>query len=416
MYHFGGRTAMVRHFNRLSARAVATLTKPGRHADGGGLYLTIDKRGGRRWTFMFERGGRQREAGLVSAASVPLAKARALAAQFREALAAGQDPIATREASRRAREGRKTFGEIADALIAAKEAGWRSEKHKAQWRTTLETYAAPLRSMPVEEVDTEAVLSVLQPIWRSKFETASRLRGRIEAVLDAARAKGLIPRNEANPARWKGHLAMLLPKRQALSRGHHAAMPYAEVPAFVTRLRQHEALSALALEFLILTATRAGEACGARWDEIDFAAKIWTISAARMKAARVHRVPLSAPALAILEGLGETRIGGPFVFPGRRSGAALSTKALAMLLQRLRVDVTVHGFRSSFRDWCGNETSFPREIAEAALAHQVGGAVEIAYRRGDALEKRRALMESWAAFCEPRAPSKVIPLRKIDPK
>jgi integrase len=280
----GGAKTVVKKINRLSARSIATLAKPGRHADGGGLNLMIDKSGAKRWTFMFERSGRQREAGLGGINSVSLAKAREIAAGFREALAGGVDPIDARQTDRRAAAGRKTFGQVATAFLAAKEAGWRNEKHRKQWRMTLEIYGAPLWDMLVDEVDTAAVLGVLQPIWTAKPETASRLRGRIEAVLDAARVSGHIGRNEANPARWKGHLEKLLPKVKKLSRGHHVAMAYGDVPKFMTRLRDGEAIAALALEFAILTAARTSEALGARWPEIDFEKKVWTVPVERMKA------------------------------------------------------------------------------------------------------------------------------------
>jgi integrase len=238
-------------------------------------------------------------------------------------------------------------------------------------------------------------------MWQLIPETASRLRARIEAVLDAARAKGHIPRNEANPARWRGHLDKLLPKRQKLMRGHHAALPYQDVPAFISKLRKRDAMAALALEFLILTAARAGEVLGARWSEIDLEAKVWTVPAARMKSGRQHCVPLSGRALAILAELAKAR-SGDFVFPGRRHGSPLSDGAMEMVLRRMKVaKATTHGFRSSFRDWAGNETNFAREIAEACLAHAIGNAVEQAYRRGDALEKRRDLMNAWCSFCDP---------------
>jgi integrase len=404
---FGGQKTMVNKINRLSARAVATLTKPGRHSDGGGLYLKVDKSGTRRWVFMFERGGKQREAGLGSAAAVPLAKVRDIAREFREALAAGEDPIATREAGRRARQGRKTFGQCADDFLAAKSPALRNAKHRAQWAMTLREYAGPLRRVPVDEVDTAAVLSVLQPIWQVKPETASRVRGRIEAVIDAARVAGHIGRNEANPARWKGHLDKLLPKPKALSRGHHAAMAYAELPAFMARLREESTMSALALEFLILTASRTGEVLGARWSEIDLEKAVWTVPAERMKAGREHRAALSGRALAIMETLAAARTSG-LLFPGLRRDRPLSTMAMAMLLRRMKVDVTVHGFRSAFRDWAGDETNFPREIVEAALAHRVGDAAELAYRRSDAVQRRRALMAAWAKFCEPQGAGNVL--------
>ena len=253
-------------------------------------------------------------------------------------------------------------------------------------------------------------MGVLQPIWQTTPETASRLRGRIETVLDAARAKGHIARNEANPARWRGHLDKLLSKRQKLTRGHHAAMAFDDVPEFIGKLRERPAIAAMALEFLILTAARSGEVLGARWAEMDMIAKVWTVPAARMKAGREHRVPLSSRALAILEAVAEAKTG-EFVFAGQKAGKPLSGMAMEMLLRRMKAaSVTVHGFRSSFRDWCGEATSFPREIAEAALAHVSGDATERAYRRGDALEKRRALMEAWTNYCEPTLGSNVVPM------
>jgi integrase len=343
-------------------------------------------------------------------ASVTLAQARDKAAEARKLVAVDVNPIEARREAGRIKAGMPTFGQCAEALLAAKSSEWRNEKHKAQWHMTLETYAKPLRAMPVDEIDTAAVLSVLQPIWQSRPETASRLRGRIEAVLDAARAKGYIPRNEANPARWRGHLDKLLPKRQKLTRGHHAAMPYPDVPEFISRLRGREAVAAIALEFAILTAARSGEVLGARWCEFDLGGNVWSVPATRMKAGREHRVPLSGRVLAILQRLGEAKTG-DFVFAGQRPGKPLSGMAMEMILRRMKAgSVTVHGFRSSFRDWCGEATSFERELAEAALAHAAGDATERAYRRGDALEKRRKLMEAWAAFCEPRQESNVVRL------
>jgi integrase len=397
---FGGAKTLVKKINRLTARAVATLKKPGRHADGGGLYLRVDDSGARRWVFLWERkadGKRmQREAGLGSAQAVTLARAREKAAAFRSMLAEGVDPLAARAASTAAREGRRTFGHIAEAFLAAKEHSWRNAKHRAQWRMTLEKYAADLWPRPVDEVDTTAVLATLQPLWQAKPETASRLRGRIEAVLDAARVQGL--RSGENPARWRGHLDKILPKAKKLARGHHRAMPYADVPGFLARLRNRPAIAAIALDYLILTAARSGEVLGAQWREIDFEAKVWTVPAARMKGGREHRVPLARAALTILNNLGECKTG-DFIFPGQRLGQPLSNMALEMVLRRMKVNPTVHGFRSAFRDWCGDHTHFPREIAEAALAHVVGDATERAYRRGDALEKRHGLMEAWATFC-----------------
>ena len=393
---------------KLTARAAAT-TKPGRYGDGAGLYLVVSPSGARKWVYRFSFGGKVTEAGLGSADVVSLAEARDKAYEARKLVAAGKNPIeAKRQAAMMATE-KPTFGAIADALISAKESEWRNEKHRAQWRASLTGCAAPLRSRPVDEIDTAEVLAVLTPLWQTKPETASRIRGRIEAVLDAAKAQGL--RTGENPAAWRGHLAHLLPKRGKLTRGHHAAMDYRDVPAFVARLRECDAIAAMALEFCILTATRSGEVYGARWSEIDMEVKVWTMPASRMKAAREHRVPLSDRAHAILQKLSEARTG-DLVFPSPRGRSPLSHVAMAKVMRRLEVEqATVHGFRSAFRDWAGNETHFPREIAEAALAHVIGDKAEQAYRRGDALEKRRALMAAWAAFCEPGKGDNVVPLR-----
>lgn len=395
---------------KLTARAAAT-TKPGRYGDGAGLWLVVSASGARKWVFRFSFAGKVTEMGLGPADVIGLAQARDRATEARQMVAAGKNPIAEKRRAKKDQAARATFGEVADDLIAAKAAEWRNAKHKAQWKMTLEVYAAPLRAKPVEEIDTEAVLAVLQPIWLEKPETASRLRGRIEAVLDAARAKGHIPRNEANPARWRGHLDKLLAKPAKLSRGHHAAMSYADVPAFVASLRERDAMAALALEFTILTAARSGEVRGAQWSEFDLEKKIWTVPADRMKAKRPHRAPLSDRAAEIVKTLEKTKTG-DFVFIGARSGKALSVMAMDMLLRRMDVEVTVHGFRSAFRDWAGNETQFAREVAEAALAHVIGDKAEQAYRRSDALEKRRELMTAWANYCEPSRASNVVSIGK----
>jgi integrase len=404
---------MARARNKLTARKVATLSEPKRHSDGGSLYLAIDGGGDamrRRWLFLYLWNGKRREMGLGGFPAVSLADARRLRDEAERLVRDGVDPIASRDMAREERACKPTFGEIADKLVAAKEGEWRNEKHRQQWRGSLSVLAAPLRCRPVDEIDTAAVLAVLTPIWQTKPETASRVRGRIEAVLDAAKAQD--HRSGENPAAWRGHLSHLLPKRQRLSRGHHAAMAYVDVPAFIAKLREREALAALALEFCILTATRSGEVYGARWSEIDMAAKVWTVPADRMKAAREHRVPLSERSLAIIERLSEARTG-DFVFPSPRGNRPLSHMAMAKVLSRLEVDgATVHGFRSAFRDWVGNETHFAREVAEAALAHAVGDLSEQAYRRGDALEKRRDLMAAWAAWCEPRIGSNIVPMTK----
>lgn len=389
---------MPREINKLSARSVATLKKKGRHSDGGGLYLSVSDDGRRRWIFLFRWQGKLTEMGLGGLRSVTLAKARELAAECRSDLAEKINPKERRDKAHDAAAGVPTFGEFSDSYIATMEGDWRNAKHRYQWRQTLTQYAAPLRPKLVDAVSTEDILRVLTPIWQIKQETASRLRGRIEKILDAARAKGLIPPNTANPARWRGHLDKLLPKRRKLTRGHHPAMAYANVPEFVERLRQRQATAARALEFIILTAARSGEALGAEWSEIDFDAKVWTVPAGRMKGEREHRVPLSARAVEILEHMCKTKVS-DFVFPGNKPKRPLSNMATDMLLRRMKAgDVTTHGFRSSFRDWAGELTTFPREIAEAALAHAVGDETERAYRRGDALAKRRKLMDAWALY------------------
>ena len=380
---------------RLTARTIAT-AKCGKHSDGGNLYLIVSETGSRKWVLRFTWRGTAKEMGLGSANDVPLADARERAADARRLLARDLNPIDERKRG----GGIPTFGALADDVCETLAAGFRNEKHKAQWRMTLETYAAPLRSKPVDTISTEDVLAVLKPIWTAKPETASRLRGRIEKVLDAAKAKGF--RKTENPARWRGHLDHLLPKPLKLSRGHHAAMPYEELPAFMGELRQRQATAALALEFCILTAARSGEVLGCRWSEIDLDKKVWTVPAHRMKAGREHRVPLSGRVVAILRELAEADAR-PFVFPGQARNKPLSNMAMDMMLRRMKRDAaTVHGFRSSFRDWAGNVSNFPREITETALSHVIGDKAEQAYRRSDALEKRRKLMEAWATFCEPR--------------
>ena len=380
---------------RLTARTVAT-AKRGKHADGGNLYLIVSETGSRKWVLRFTWRGTAKEMGLGSANDVPLADARERAAEARRLLARDLNPIDERKRG----GGIPMFGALAADVCETLAAGFRNEKHKAQWRMTLETYAAPLRSKPVDTISTEDVLAVLKPIWTAKPETASRLRGRIEKVLDAAKAKGF--RKTENPARWRGHLDHLLPKPLKLSRGHHPAMPYEELPAFMGELRQRQATAALALEFCILTAARSGEVLGCRWSEIDLDKKVWTVPAHRMKAGREHRVPLSGRVVAILRELAEADAR-PFVFPGQARNKPLSNMAMDMMLRRMKRDTaTVHGFRSSFRDWAGNVSNFPREITETALSHVIGDKAEQAYRRSDALEKRRKLMEAWATFCEPR--------------
>lgn len=390
--------------NKLSARKVET-AKEGRYLDGGGLYLIVGSTAARRWEFRFrwtDAGksgpGRIRQMGLGSWPAVSVEEARRRAREARRAVAEGRDPLTAKAAPAASAT---LFGPFADRLVSEIEGGFRNAKHRAQWRSTLATYCQPIAAKPIDAISTEDVLTCLRPIWQSKAETASRVRGRIEKVLDAAKAKGL--RSGENPARWRGHLDALLPKRHKLARGHHAAMAYADVPAFVSRLEASPSTSALAIEFVILTAARTGEVRGMVWGEVDIEGRVWSVPAARMKAGREHRVPLAPRAIAILEQMKEFAGGDDptpttYVFRGAKAGKPLSIMALDMHLRRLKVDVTMHGFRSSFRDWCGEETTFPRELAEAALAHTVGDAVERAYRRGDALERRRVLMDAWATY------------------
>jgi integrase len=305
--------------------------------------------------------------------------------------------------------------QLADQHIEAMAPNWRSPKHRAQWEMTLREYARPLHDKPVNEITTEDVLAVLRPIWQRIPETANRVRGRIENVLDAAKVQGF--RSGENPAAWRGHLKLVLPARKNLTRGHHAAMPIDDLPDFMAALRARPAIAARCLEFGILTAARSSEALGARWDEIDLRTKVWTIPAfnpgtgRRMKSGREHRVPLSGRAVEILNVMEPLRAGNQ-IFPGQRRNQPLSPMVLEKVLCRMnRSNVTVHGFRSTFRDWAGNRTNYARELAEHALAHAIGDRAEQAYRRDDALERRRPMMEAWAAFCEPAIPTQVFQLK-----
>lgn len=365
------------------------------HADGAGLYLKVTDAGSKQWIFLYRFNGKRREMGLGGVLSVSLGRAREKAAEARALVADGRDPILLK----RARAAVPTFGEMAEEFVATRETALRSDKSVARLKRVLgeKGYAATLRPKLVNAIDTEDVLEVLKPIWSAKAETATIARGYIEGVLNAAKAKGY--RTGENPARWRGHLDHLLTARQRLARGHHAAIPYAELPGFITKLRERKASAALGLELLVLTAARSGEVLNATWSEFDLNAKVWAVPAARMKAAREHRVPLSARAVEILEAL-RPREPEAYILPGRVDKKPLSNMAFEMVMRRMDLDdFTVHGMRSAFRDWAGEETNFPREVAEAALAHVVGDAAEQAYRRGDALEKRRKLMDAWAAYC-----------------
>ena len=397
---------MARVIGRLTALKVSSRAiKPGMYADGGGLYLQVTGTGAKSWIYRYMLRGKEREMGLGSLSAVGLADARTKATECRSLRQAGVDPIEARKSARdQARlDATKalTFKDAAVAYIGAHRAGWRNPKHIWQWGATLVTYANPvIGDLSLQAIDTTLILKVLEPIWPTKPETASRLRGRIEAVLDWATVRGY--RKGENPARWRGHLSKLLPARSKVRKVKHlTALPYAELPGFMVALRAQGGIAARALEFTILTAARTGEAIGAKWNEISLTDKVWTVPAERMKAGKEHRVPLSGPALRILENMNP---GGDapdhFVFQGGKHGKALSNMAMIAVLRRMgRGDSTVHGFRSSFRDWAAERTNFPSEVAEMALAHAVGDKVEAAYRRGDLFERRRRMMAAWATFC-----------------
>jgi integrase len=396
---------MPRKAKELSARAVAALKQPGTYAVGGvdGLYLSVVTSGSRSWLFRYSSKSdgkvKRREMGLGGFPKLSLAEARDKARAAQTDLNAGRDPIDVRKSEKRA----PTFWEVAEDVLATVEASGKNPKHRQQWRNTLKDYAAPLHAKPVDTVTTEDVAAVLAPIWQSKPETASRLRGRIERVLSVAKAKGL--RSGENPAAWRENLEPILGRRRKLSRGHHQAIAHDQVPSFVAALRRSGGVAAQALEFTILTAARTGEVIGAQWSEFDLRGGIWTVPAGRMKAGREHRVPLSARAIAILEAASKLkRDDSNVVFPGQSAGGFLSNMAMAAVLKRMqRDDITVHGFRSSFRDWAGEISSFANEVCEMALAHAIRDKAEAAYRRGDLFEKRRTMMEAWAAYCEPAA-------------
>jgi len=378
--------------HRLTARTVETLKKPGHHADGHGLYLIVRKSGSKSWSYIWIRNGRRREMGLGGLSTVSLALAREKADIVRKQVGAGLDPIIER-----AKEQTKSFGEVADKVLSELEVSWTNPKHGAQWKRSLNIQCQPIRNIPINQVETSDVLRVLKPVWISTPETGRRLRSRIERVLDYAHTHGW--RSTKNAARWKGHLeSVLVPVKSNGIDRHFTAMPYADIPKFLNQLKPKKTVAALALEFTILTAARTGEILGADWSEIDFENKLWAIPSYRMKAKQKHVVPLSDRAMEILYRLSETRHS-DFVFPGTKPHKPMSNMSMAMILRRMKIDATVHGFRSSFRDYCGDQTSFPREVAESALAHKVGNSVEQAYRRRDALDKRRQLMNVWSNFC-----------------
>ena len=382
---------------KLTAKGIATLKKPGRYHDGANLYLSIGPTGSKSWSLLFMLNGRSRQMGLGPLSLISLAEARELAFDYRRLLLRGVDPIEHRRANRGAPTS-ASFREFADEWISAQEPGWRNPKSSAQWRSSLKSYAYPtIGDLPVEAITTDHLITILTPIWASKSETANRVRNRIGQILDAAKARGL--RTGDNPADWRGNLKHLLPAQAKVkSVRHHEALPYAQLPAFMVELRHRDGVSARALEFTILTAARTGEVIGARWSEIDLKGKVWVVPAARMKAGREHRVPLSKRALEILKVLPREE-GNAHVFIGAHAGKGLSNMSMLELLRGMQHGLTVHGFRSSFRDWASEATTHPRDVVEMALAHAVGDKVEAAYRRGDLFEKRAALMADWEVFC-----------------
>ena len=408
---------MARSVNRLSAKAVTAITAPGYYPDGLGLYLQVSKAVSKSWVYRFMLNGRAREMGLGSLHDRTLAEARSEAAITRKLVRDGIDPIEIKRAEKKrvaldvARS--MTFRECASTYIDAHKADWKNAKHASQWTNTLETYCGPVfGALPVQSVDTALVCKVLEPMWTEKPETASRLRARIERVLDWATVRGY--RDGDNPARWRGHMDKLLPALKKKNRvKHHAALPFDRVGEFMADLRKQEGFAARALEFVILTATRTSEVTGARWDEFNLKAGVWTIPGERMKAGNEHRVPLAPAALALIKVMSKIRLN-DWVFHGKGNGSPLSNMAMLELLKRMeRRDITVHGFRSTFKDWASERTNYPREVTEMALAHTIGDKVEAAYRRGDLFEKRRLLMAEWAKHCERiKQPGKVIPLRR----
>ena len=407
----------MRAINKLSARKVETLTKPGLYADGLGLYLQVSAYDTKSWLYRFMLDGKARKMGLGPVHTVTLAMARDKATAARRKVLEGIDPIEERNAVRnekRVNAARAvTFKECAELYIAAHRVGWKNPKHAEQWPSTLNAYVYPVfGGLSVADVDVGLVLKAIEPIWTTKPETAGRVRGRIETILDWAKARGY--REGENPARWRGHLDKLLPARGKVAKvRHHPALPYTEAGTFMAELQTLEGVSARALEFTILTAARTSEVVGAKWQEIDLAAEMWTIPAARMKASKEHRVPLSDRVVTLLRSL-PREDGNEHVFVGERKGKSLSNMALLMTLRRMkRADLTTHGFRSTFRDWAAEQTAYPNELVEMALAHTVSDKTEAAYRRGDMVEKRARLMKDWADYCGTvRAPcDNVVPMR-----
>ncbi|MEW5251658.1 tyrosine-type recombinase/integrase [Microbulbifer sp. 2201CG32-9] len=405
---------------RLTVRQIEKISVPGKYDDGDGLRLIVRASGAKSWVLRYQLHGKRREMGLGSLDDLSLKGARAEASIQRKLILQGIDPISER---RRILQAKKTntqnkeakkisFSEVSNDYILAHREGWKNAKHAQQWKNTLKQYAHPVIGDKAPcEVTTDHVLEILKPIWLEKPETASRVRNRVELVLDAAKARSL--REGENPARWRGHLDKLLPKRSKVRQvKHHNALPWAKLPEFFQEISKRHGLAFRAMELTILTATRTSEVLGATWDEVDFSAKIWTIPSDRMKAGKMHRVPLASPVVALLKSL--PRIDdNPYLFPGQRKGRPLSNMAMLMALRRMeRNELTVHGFRSTFRDWAGEATPHPRDVCEQALAHSLGDSVEAAYRRGDLFEKRKSLMSDWATYATTAPTENVVPMRK----
>lgn len=409
---------------KITALFVKHIKRPGRYVDGGNLYLQVRKstrkietdRVTKSWLFRYFRFGKDTWMGLGPYPDVSLSEARTLATQERKKVRQGIDPLtdkrARRIAARTAHQNMLSFAECAELYIESQAPGWSNPKHIEQWRSTLKNLAGPIIGhLPVDAIDTALIVRCIEPIWTSKTETASRLRGRIESVLDWSTVRGY--RQGDNPARWRGHLDKLLPRPSQVARvRHHAALPYTDIGAFMQQLRQDNGVAARALEFTILTAVRTNEVIQAAWSEFDLPRATWVISAERMKSKRTHRVPLSAAALSLLASLEQRS--GDYVFAGHKRHSHLSNAAMMQVLKRLnRADITVHGFRSTFRDWCAESTNYAADVAEMALAHTVRDKTEAAYRRGDLFEKRARLMTDWARYCgEPTKPAAVVPIRQ----
>jgi integrase len=411
---------MPRPIERLSALSLSKLAKrKGTFCDGGGLYLHSDPPGQCSWLFRFRMNGKTRWMGLGPYPAISLAKARELASTARTVKALGTDPLdqrdAAREASRLAAAKMITFKQCAESYVKAHCVSWRNAAHASQWESTLRAYAYPhIGALSVQAIDTSLVMRVLEPIWTTKPETASRLRGRLEAILNWAKVRGY--RDGENPARWKGHLDHLLPAKNKVRRvQHHPAMPYAELPEFMDALRKLDSIGARALEFLILTAARTGEVIGACWGEIDLRNKLWTVPAERMKSGRSHRVPLCPRAVAILQATKpENTEAEALVFRGSKPKKPQSNMVFLMLLRRMNLGhLTAHGFRATFKTWATERTNFPREVIEAALAHTAGDKIEAAYQRGDVFDKRRHLMAAWSNYCgiRPLMETKAVSMR-----